>query len=75
MAIQRRTSMTTIKVCINQHCEEVAHNCDKKETRCRSCNGILVAITEQHYWKKFAPLFFQYDYQTGELYKPQKQSQ
>lgn len=69
MAIQRRTSMT-IKVCIDPHCEEVAHNCDKKETRCRSCGGRLIAITKKQYWKKFRANFFQYDYVTGQLYKP-----
>lgn len=61
-----------IKVCIDPGCEEVAHNCSKEETRCRSCAGILVAITEQQYWKKFSANFFQYDYLTGNFYKPNK---
>ena len=30
-----------IKVCINDLCEEVAHNCEKQETHCRSCGFIL----------------------------------
>jgi hypothetical protein len=59
-----------IKVCIDPQCEEVAHNCENKETHCRSCNGRLIAISVDQYSKKFKNNFFQYDYTTGELYRP-----
>jgi hypothetical protein len=59
--------MEGIKVCIDPHCEAVAHNCDKKETGCRDCGMILVAIDLATYQKKFASNFFQYDYRTGQL--------
>jgi hypothetical protein len=55
-----------IKVCVNPHCSEVAHHCEKAETRCRNCDMQLVAIDQETYLKKFADYFFQYDYQTGD---------
>jgi len=59
--------MPQIKVCIDPQCGQVAHNCDKKETRCRNCGMILVAINEKTYLAKFADEFFQIDHNTDEL--------
>ncbi len=56
-----------LKVCIDPGCEEVAFNIDKKETRCRNCNGRLVEINQKTYDKKFINNFFQYDYRDGKL--------
>ncbi len=62
--------MKTTKVCIDPHCEEVAHNIEKKETRCRNCGMLMVEIDQKTYLQKFASNYFQYDYQTGEIYRP-----
>lgn len=64
--------MICLKVCIDPHCEEVAHNCDKKETRCRNCGMILIEINEKTYKNKFINNFFQVDYskQDGGFVKP-----
>lgn len=56
-----------LKVCIDPHCEEVAHNCPKTETRCRNCGMLLVKINEMAYRKKYAYNTFQIDYETGDL--------
>jgi len=61
-----------IKVCVDPQCNEVAHNCDFKEKRCRTCNGSLIRINAETYLKKFKNLFFQFNYETGEYYRPQK---
>jgi len=61
-----------IKVCINEHCDEVAHNIKQSEKRCRNCNGILVKINQKTYEDKFSKNWFQYDYETGELIHQQK---
>jgi len=60
-----------IKVCANPHCEEVAHNIDEKEKHCRSCGMRLLKINKQTYDLKFSNNWFQYDYQTGEFFRPQ----
>lgn len=52
----------TLKVCINTQCEEVAHNCDKQETRCRNCNMLLCRIDKTTYMSKYINNCFQYDY-------------
>lgn len=63
--------MSIIKVCINPQCEEVAHNIEKKETRCRNCNFMLVEINYKQYQKKFFHSPFQIDYSTGNIFKHQ----
>ena len=55
-------SYKVLKVCINPHCEEVAHNCPKGETRCRNCNGRLCEINKKTYGDKFINNYFQYNY-------------
>ena len=59
-----------IKVCIDPHCEEVAHNIEKSEKRCRSCGMKMVEINEKTYRDKFSNNFFQFDYQTGQYFRP-----
>jgi len=61
-----------IKVCINPHCEEVAHNINEEETRCRNCDMVLIKISEKTYLQKFIYFFFQIDYETGERVTPQQ---
>ncbi|MDV7397550.1 hypothetical protein RZS08_39485, partial [Arthrospira platensis SPKY1] len=58
------------KVCIDPHCEEVAHNCPKSETRCRTCGMVLVEINEKTYEAKFRDAMWQIDYRTGRYYRP-----
>lgn len=62
--------MNVLKVCIRPTCEEIAHNCDKKEKRCRNCGMILVEITQKQYEKKFKNHYFQINYETDERYMP-----
>jgi len=65
-----------IKVCINPHCEEILHNCPKKFTRCKNCDGILVEINQKTYLKKFSRNYFQYDFTTGDfVHNPEKDFQ
>ena len=59
-----------IKVCTDPQCEEVAHNIEKDETRCRNCYGLMVEIDQSTYQKKFMDSYFQYDYSTGKLVRP-----
>lgn len=59
-----------IKVCINPHCDEVAHNIEKKETRCRNCDMVMVQIDKSTYLKRFADRPHQIDYKTGERVTP-----
>jgi len=61
-----------VKVCINPHCEEVAHNTEKNETRCRNCDMILIKISKDQYLKKYIHNFFQVDYSTGNLVTPKE---
>ena len=61
-----------IKVCINPCCEEVAHNIEKKETRCRNCDMVMVEIDDNTYYRKYINNFFQIDYSTGERVTPQQ---
>ena len=61
-----------IKVCPDPQCEAVWHNIPKKHTRCNDCDGRVMHINEETYWKKFANNYFQYDFETGEIYRPEK---
>lgn len=56
-----------IKICINPHCDAVAHNCDRKETPCRDCGFRLVKINIATYLKKFRDNYFQYNYDNNAL--------
>lgn len=58
--------MRKIKVCPDPQCEEVALNCNTKETRCRNCGGWLIAIDQKTYEKKFQYSCFQIDYSSTE---------
>jgi hypothetical protein len=62
-----------IKICANPHCEAIFHNIPKLHTRCNDCNGWIIIINEKTYWKKFSKNWFQYDFNTGKLYRPKKQ--
>lgn len=59
-----------IKVCPNPGCEAVYHNCPKKHTKCNDCGGHIMFINEDTYKKKFSNNWFQYDFETGEYYRP-----
>jgi len=61
-----------LKVCVDPRCEEVAHNCDKKETHCRNCNTLLCQINEETYRAKYINNYFQYDYSndSGDIVTP-----
>lgn len=62
-----------IKVCPVPGCEAVFHNCPKKHTKCNDCGGNIMQINEDTFWKKFSNNWFQYDFLTGEYYRPQKE--
>lgn len=57
-----------IKVCTNPNCEEIAHNIEKEEKRCRNCGFLMVEINQETYLKKYSKWFWQYDYKTGNLH-------
>lgn len=61
-----------IKVCGDPHCDAVWHNCPKSHTKCGDCGGNIMAINEETYWKKFSGYHFQYDFNTGEIFRPSK---
>lgn len=61
---------TCIKVCGDPHCEAVYHNCPEKVTHCTNCNGWLKKVNQATYELKFKGHYFQYDYPTGEYYRP-----
>lgn len=54
------------KVCINPHCDEIALNADKSDTRCRNCEMYMVTISKETYQKKFAKSPHQVDYSKTE---------
>lgn len=62
-----------IKVCPDPGCGAVYHNCPKKQTRCNDCGGNIMQINEDTFWKRFSNNWFQYDFLTGEYYRPQKE--
>jgi transcription initiation factor TFIIIB Brf1 subunit/transcription initiation factor TFIIB len=59
-----------IKICVNPHCDEIAHRINKKETRCRNCGMIMVEISVDTYREKFINYPHQVDYSTGERVTP-----
>lgn len=61
---------TIIKVCGNPNCEAIYHNCPAKETKCKDCGGRLIKINEKTYKSKYSNNFFQYDFTTGQYYRP-----
>ncbi len=61
-----------IKVCPNPNCDAVYHNVPKKETHCKNCNGNIMIVNEDTYWKKFATNYFQYEFETEEYFRPVK---
>jgi hypothetical protein len=62
----------SIKVCPDPGCDAVWHNCPDKQTKCLDCDGRVIRINENTYWKKFENSFFQYDFITREFYRPVK---
>lgn len=61
---------TLTKVCPDPGCSTVWHNCPKKHTRCNNCSGHIMAINAETFWKKFSLEWFQYNFQSGELFRP-----
>jgi hypothetical protein len=59
-------SKIVLKICIDPHCSEIAHNCPKSETKCRTCSMKLVEISRSTFEKKFLNFPFHFDYRTGE---------
>jgi hypothetical protein len=62
--------ISKIKVCGDPQCEAVFHNIPKKHTRCTDCDGRLIEINQATYNSKFANNFFQYEFTTGDYYRP-----
>ncbi len=58
------------KICPDPGCSAVWHNCPKKHTRCNDCGGNIMAINAETFWEKFALEWFQYDFKSGELFRP-----
>lgn len=65
-------SFGLIKVCADPCCDAVFHNCPVKHTRCNDCGGWLIKINEDTFWKKYANNWFQYDFETGKYFRPEK---
>lgn len=63
-----------IKLCVDPHCDAVWHNCPKKQTRCKDCDGRIIIINEKTFWEKFSKNWFQYDYETNEYFRPVKEN-
>jgi hypothetical protein len=61
-----------IKVCPDPGCEAVWHNIPKSYTKCNDCGGRVMLINEKTFWDKFSNNWFQYDFETGEYFRPQK---
>ena len=61
-----------IKVCPDPGCEAVFHNCPKSHTKCNDCGGRVMQVNEETFWSKFSKNWFQYDFTTGEYYRPSK---
>jgi hypothetical protein len=61
---------TYTKVCGDPHCEAIFHKIPKEVTRCTECGGRVIIINAETYKRKYANNFFQYDYTTGEYYRP-----
>ena len=59
-----------IKVCGDPHCEAIWHNIPKNITRCNDCGGRVMIINQDTFMKKYANNYFQYDFNTGEYYRP-----
>jgi hypothetical protein len=59
-----------IKICPNPNCSEVYHNCKVTDKKCKNCGCRIMKINNETYRKKFSWLYWQYDYQTGQLYRP-----
>jgi hypothetical protein len=58
-----------IKICGDPHCEAIYHNTPKFETRCKSCDGRLIIINEETFYKKYKQSYFQYDFVTEEYFR------
>tara|TARA_R110000822_G_scaffold14427_6_gene50822 strand:+ start:16938 stop:17183 length:246 start_codon:yes stop_codon:yes gene_type:complete len=69
---QKKGFQGIVKVCPDPGCEAVWHNIPKIHTRCNDCSGWLIQINEDTFWKKFSNNWFQYDFQTGEYFRPEK---
>lgn len=65
-------SLGLIKVCPEPGCDAVWHNCPEKHTHCNDCGGNIMKINEETFWKKFSNNWFQYDFNTGCYFRPQK---
>jgi hypothetical protein len=59
-----------IKVCVTPGCDAVWHNCPFKVKKCNDCGGSIKMINTKTFLKKFANNWFQYDFATGEYYRP-----
>lgn len=66
--------MEAIKVCGDPHCEAVFHNIPKEVTHCPDCDGRLISINEETWAKRYSSWYFQYDFNTGEYFRPEIQS-
>jgi hypothetical protein len=61
-----------IKVCPDPGCEAVWHNIPKSYTKCNDCGGRVMLINKDTFWSKFSNNWFQYDFETGKYFRPQK---
>jgi hypothetical protein len=62
-----------IKKCPDPGCETIYHNCTEKDKKCHYCGGSIKMINKETYIKKYSLFFFQYDYQTSEYFRPNKE--
>jgi hypothetical protein len=62
--------MNLIKKCPDSGCDAIYHNCKESDKKCKDCGGSIKMINKDTFMKKYANWFFQYDYQTGEYFRP-----
>ena len=59
-----------IKKCPVHGCETIYHNCTVANKKCLNCGGSIKMINESTFLKKYKNYFFQYNYQTDEIFRP-----
>ena len=67
-----KSKLSLVKVCPDPGCEAVWHNIPQAYTKCNDCGGRVMLINENTYWNKFSNKWFQYDFETGNYFRPQK---
>ena len=60
------------KVCPNPNREAIWHNIPKSYTKCNDCGGNVMLINEDTFWRKFSNNWYQYNFEDGQYFRPEK---